>query len=153
VRVQDGSLEIAYELENVGQKALLTNEYVHNFNGIDCQLLGPDYRLHFPYRVEIEKETARGLEVVQFQGEEVRISRTPTQAFYFRTQGFSQSAAPQWELKLPASGVGLCEDDDFTPWRVGVWGTAHVISVEIFMEVNVQPGRVQQWRRRYEFSG
>jgi hypothetical protein len=152
VRLQDNRLEIAYHLANVGQKALLTNEYVHNFNGIDCQLLGPDYRLRFPYRVEIEQGTARGLEVVDFQGKEVHIRRTPSQAFYFRTRGFSQSVAPQWELKLPASGVGLCEIDDFAPVRVGVWGTSHVISVEIFAEVSVQPGQVQQWVRRYEFN-
>ena len=153
VRLQNNSLEIAYELENVGQKALLTNEYVHNFNAIDCQLLSPDYRLRFPYRVEIEKENARGMEVVDLQGEEMCISRTPTQAFYFRTQGFSQGAAPQWELTLPGSGVGLCEIDDFAPLRVGVWGTSHVISVEIFNEVSVQPGQVQKWTRRYEFIG
>jgi len=152
VRLQAHGLEIAYELENVGQKALLTNEYVHNFTGIDRQALGPDYRLRFPYRVEIEKETARGMEVVNFQGEEVRISRTPTQAFYFCTQDFSRSAAPQWELWLQSSGVGLCEADDFAPVRVGVWGTSHVVSAEIFVEVNVQPGQVQQWVRRYEFN-
>ena len=152
VRLQNNSLEIAYELENVGQKALLTNEYVHNFNAIDCHALGPDYRLRFPYRVEIEKEITRGMEVVEFHGDEVRISQTPTEAFYFRTLGFSQSAAPQWELTLPASGVGLCETDDFAPLRVGVWGTGHVISVEIFNEVSVQPGQVQQWTRLYEFT-
>jgi len=36
---------------------------------------------------------------------------------------------------------------------VGVWGTSHVISVEIFNAVNVQPGQVQKWTRRYEFVG
>ncbi len=152
VRLQGNQLEIAYQLANVGQKPLLTNEYVHNFNGIDRQLLGPDYRLRFPYRVEIEQETARGMEVVDLQGQEVRIRQTPTQAFYFRPQGFSQSAAPQWELKLQTSGVGLCETDDFAPVRVGIWGTAHVISAEIFVEVSVQPGQVQEWVRRYEFN-
>jgi hypothetical protein len=153
VRLQNNSLVITYELENVGQKALLTNEYVHNFNAIDCHALGPEYRLHFPYPVEIEQETARGMEVVDFQGADVRIVRTPTQAFYFRTQGFSLGAAPQWELTLPASGVGLCESDDFAPVRVGVWGTSHVISVEVFNAINVQPGQMQKWTRLYEFVG
>jgi hypothetical protein len=144
-------LEIAYELTNVGQKALVTNEYVHNFNAINSQPLGPDYRLRFPYAVEIEQETARGMEVIGFQGEEARINRTPTQAFYFRPLGFCRSEGPQWELSLPAVGVGLNEVDDFTPVRVGVWGTGHVVSVEVFNAINVAPGYVQRWVRRYEF--
>ena len=151
VSLQASSLEIAYRLENVGRKPLQTNEYVHNFNGIDRQVIRPEYRLRFPYRVEIENGSARGLDVVNYQGEEVCFTGTPSQPFYFRTLGFSLSVRPQWELTLQSSGVGLCEIDDFPPVRVGVWGMAHVISTEVFVEVNVRPGETQQWKRQYKF--
>jgi hypothetical protein len=43
------------------------------------------------------------------------------------------------------------EYDTFSPVRVAVWGTTHVISAEVFVEVRIQPGDVQTWSRRYEF--
>ena len=54
--------------------------------------------------------------------------------------GFFQIEGPQWELLHLPSGVGLCEYDDFAPMRVAVWGTDHVISAEIFVEIALQPG-------------
>jgi hypothetical protein len=34
---------------------------------------------------------------------------------------------------------------------VAVWGEAHVLSAEVFIEITLQLGEVKAWLRRYEF--
>jgi hypothetical protein len=43
------------------------------------------------------------------------------------------------------------EFDNFAPKSVAVWGVGHVISAEIFVEINLQPGEKQSWSRQFEF--
>jgi hypothetical protein len=152
--VADNCLQIAYRLENVGRRPLITHEYCHNFVGIDQQPLSEDYRLHFPYPVKFEE--IPGLDsmisnVLRVDGQDIRWKWTPQKAFYCRPIGFYQTSQPQWELKLEKSGVGMREYDDFAPARVALWGTTHVVSAEIFIDINLHPGQSQTWTRRYEF--
>jgi hypothetical protein len=156
VSVQQQQLTIAYLLENTGSKVVDTHEYCHNFLGIDRQLIGPDYRLRFPYHIELEKLPfipGPLPEILAFDGGDFSLRSTPQPqtAFYFRPLGYSQTQAPQWELVHLPSGVGLREYDDFAPRRVAVWGTTHVISAEIFIDIHLEPGQSLAWTRRFEF--
>jgi hypothetical protein len=157
VTVNENELTVAYVLENVGQKPLVTHEYCHNFMGIDSHPIGPDYVLRTPYPITLEplgermgRMASEDLEVV---GGELRCRVMPQHQFYARLQGFSRTDMAQWELTHKPSGVTLKEYDDFTPVRVAVWGAIHVISAEVFVGINVQPGAMQRWTRRYTFSG
>ena len=151
--VTGSQLTIAYELENVGKEAVSVNEYVHNFMGIDRQLIGPDYRLTFPYPVRFDPNSRRfpGADVLAVSGGELSLKQTPQGPFYCRPLGFSKTEAAQWELRHLPSGVGMREFDDFSPLRVAVWGVAHVISAEVFVEAHLLPGEKRAWKRRFEF--
>ena len=180
VTVEGTALQIAYRLENVGQKPIQTNEYCHNFTGIDGHLLGPDYTLRLPYTVRFEKPAPdmlrralprawakilpdallapaarflvrRMAQILVVRGSEISLRETPQRPFYRRLLGYSRTDRPQWELVHTPSGVGMREIDDFHPCRVALWGTRHVISAEIFCPVEVQPGETQAWTRRYAF--
>lgn len=179
ISVYENWLEIAYQLENVGSKLIDTNEYCHNFMGIDEHPLGPDYRLHLPYLIQHEYSIAAsrpfllpllhkvipkfvqekllkpmaapGNKSVKISGADFLFPSTPKSPFYFRIQGFSKSDGYQWELSHLPSGIRLREYDDFPPSRVAVWGTTHVISAEIFVDITLQPGQVKKWTRKYEF--
>lgn len=150
--VDDRWLEIAYRLDNIGSKPIATNEYCHNFMGIDQQPIGPDYRLRFPYPVELEQLPHMPPQpILNASGNDLTLNDTPQHPFYCRTSGFAQTQAPQWELIHLPSGVGLREYDDFAPARVAVWGVGHVISAEVFIDIDLPPGETQTWTRRYEF--
>ena len=155
VTVEGATLQIAYELENVGQKPIVANEYCHNFCGIDGHLLGPDYSLRLPYPVGFEEPPpgmARRMgTILVVDGPEIRLSEEPNRPFYRRLVGYSQTEQPQWELVHAPSGVGMREIDDFAPCRVALWGTTHVISTEVFKALDVQPGETETWTRRWEF--
>jgi hypothetical protein len=179
VSAHENWLEIVYRLENVGSKQIDTNEYCHNFMGIDEYPIGPDYRLHFPFAIQLEdiaaayrhflppvlrillpgflqdkflkRMAAPGNKAVKVQGADFGFLATPQSPFYFRPQGFSKTDGYQWELTHLPSGVQMREYDDFTPCRVAVWGTTHVISAEIFVDINLNPGQEKTWARKYEF--
>jgi hypothetical protein len=179
INVHDNWLDIAYRLENVGSKLIDTNEYCHNFMGIDDHAIGPDYQLHFPYPIQLEdiagayrhflppllrkllptflqdkllkRMAAPGNKAVQVKGADFTFVTTPQTPFYFRLLGFSKTDGYQWELVHLPSSVKMREYDDFAPCRVAVWGTTHVISAEIFVDINLPPGQVKTWTRRYEF--
>lgn len=151
VRVLANTLEIDYTLENTGAQTIATHEYAHNFVGIDCQPLGPDYTLRFPYPLQFEAAPLTGGENFVVQGHSLSLAAIPQQSFYCRPLGFSRTDQPQWQL-THRSGLTLRETVDFAPWRVAVWGTTHVISPEIFVDIRLAPGQSQTWGRRYEFS-
>ncbi len=154
VQVDENCLHIHYQLENVGSRPIVTHEYCHNFVGIDRQPTGPGYRLQFPYPLSFEKlpeNHHHSLDVLQVQGPQIRWKSTPETPFYCRPLGYSKTSQPQWELIHEPGGVGMREYDDFPPVRVALWGAAHVISAEIFNDINIQPGQSQSWTRRYEF--
>ena len=150
IKVEKNWLEISYCLENTGQKAIQTHEYVHNFVGINRQPLGPAYRLRFPYPVQFDAKTAVGLDNLDIQGNEIQFA-PPEHGLYLRPQGYSLSNQPQWEMLLQDSGLRMQEIDDFAPLRVAIWGTWHVLSAEIFNPIDLQPGKTQKWARRFEF--
>ncbi len=148
--VTDNCLSIAYELENTGEQPIHTNEYVHNFVGIDQKTFGPDYQLNFPYEPLIESPSEMNA-ILSTAGHSLRQKETPHHPFYARLVGFSQGDQPQWELVHQPSGVAMRETVDFLPTRVAVWGTTHVISVEVFIDLAIRPGETKRWQRTYEF--
>jgi hypothetical protein len=172
------TLNITYHLENTSEKPILTNEYSHNFMGIDQKSIGPDYRLRFPYPVQMEdllpafrgmiprwmrilpkawqdrmlKSRAKQMQAIfKLDGNDLSLTQVPDKPFYTRLQGFMRTDEPQWELVHLPSGIGVREFDDFTPVRVAVWGVSHVISAEVFISIDLQPGQIMQWSRRFEF--
>ena len=154
LRVHENQLTIHYQLENVGSRPVLLHEYVHNFIGIDHQPIGPDYVLSLPYPIRLNANTHfKEPDLVKIEGNMVGFTRTPKPAldFYCQPQGAVKTEQAQWELRNLASGAGMREFVDFAPHYVAVWGMEHVISAEIFVEVNLQPGEKQAWSRCFEF--
>lgn len=172
------SLYINYHLENIGQKPVVTNEYCHNFVAVNNHPVGPGYSLEFPFKPRFEESwrqfkpvmpgwmkllpgslTDRMLanrfkkmeEIIQIEGMRMKLREIPRSPFYARFLGFEGTDRPQWQLIHTQSGVGLREIDNFNPVRLAVWGTSHVISAEVFIGINLQPGQAVQWVRRYEF--
>jgi hypothetical protein len=179
VRIDDNLLHIDYLLENSGEKAIVTHEYCHNFMGIDGLPVGPGYRLVFPQEVKrepppeqfyrmaplslrwlpkpvvkwvIDRILSGMSQKMKLHGREITWQDTPKGAFFSRLQGFQQRTEPQWTLEHASSGRWVSESDDFLPTRLVVWGEAHVVSAEVYVDLNVPPGGRQAWSRRYEFG-
>jgi len=171
-------LLIEYLLENTGSEPILTNEYCHNFLAIDQQPIGPGYILEFPYPVQVENMSGQFLRMlppflrklpiswqekiaspiirklmsnVVIKGSTISFKKIPTSQFYIRPVGFSKTDQYQWELRQMQSKVGIREFTNFEPMRIAVWGTPHVISAEVFIQIELKPGEKKHWTRTFEF--
>lgn len=151
--VQDNWLHVEYTLANAGAQPVQTNEYVHNFIGIDRQPLGPSYRLTLaaPVTAEPLPWQAPANHLLRVEGREIRLAETPQAAFYLRAGGQPRANGPQWEIRHEPSAAAAREYVDFDPMRVAVWGTTHVISAELFIDLALAPGETRRWQRRFEF--
>lgn len=179
IRLRGNQLTIDYTLENTGEKRLQTLEYTHNFIGINRVDIGPAYTLQFPRAVVQEDVSGmyrnyapkwmkrfapflinplmkrmvnQSIGPLKVENKQVTWRDTPQAAFYMRLAEFGRTDQPQWELTHNASGVSMREYDDFSPSRIALWGTTHVVSVEVFIDIDLAPGQQQSWQRRYEFS-
>ncbi len=141
------SLAIAYALANTGDYPLHTEEYCHNFFAINNQVVGPDYqvRLPFPPRLEPVKGPIAVNDTI------ITPDRIPEQFFWAAQTDCGRKPDVTWTLTHLPSGRGMNVSEHFPLHAFQIWGMSHVISPELFVEVAVNPGDTQTWKRTYTF--
>jgi len=142
-------LILAYRLENVGERRIITTEYNHNFLGIDGRQTGPEYLLRFAYA----PNAGAWPEAVWADGGKISWRSVPLGEFYFHVNSFPTVPPHGWELINVRSGAGVRGTEDFAPCRLPVWGHGGVICPEVFIAIDLAPGAAMTWRREYEFFG
>ena len=152
ISINDRGFSIECNLRNTGQKRIRTQEYVHNFMATDDKLIGPDYLLRFPFEVKPEGfgETVNPDGLVDIDLRSVRFTGTPNEQFFFSNLSGNENVKAQWELIHLPSQVGIRETGSFETSKINLWGWRHVISPELFMRVEVDPGESIEWSRNYE---
>lgn len=148
LQLEDNTLSILYTLENCGEKPIHTTEYCHNFVAMNHTDMGPDYVLTLPVEGHMQSQS----DVMEINPPTINLKYTPDYDFYAITQAPWKGVGKGWELTHLASGVSMSETVDFEPVRLAVWGSKHVISPEIFIEIKLNPGETMSWSRRYVFS-
>ncbi|MFZ5987233.1 MAG: hypothetical protein ACOYWZ_08950 [Bacillota bacterium] len=147
ISLSENTLIIDYHLENVGTKYIKTEEYCHNFIAVNNNSIGPGYMLKFPYDIKSDEVP----EVMTLKGNTISWNQVPDKDFYCRPDGFSAVQNHFWELVYEPERAGVREFSNFPVHLVAVWGNTHVVSPEVFINVNIAPGEVQEWSRKYEF--
>lgn len=152
IGLHDSAIQIDYSLHNVGNKPITTHEYIHNFIGLDQNLIGPDYKLKFNFPIHIDQmESEYTPSVLRISENEIHWNEVPKQEFYCQLSGYSAAGATQWDLIHEPSGLGMREISAFPVSKIALWGASHVASPEMFIHIHVEPGDTQKWSRRYEF--
>ncbi|MEO0583449.1 MAG: hypothetical protein AAF135_14585, partial [Bacteroidota bacterium] len=154
IKVEGSSLIIGYELQNVGEKAIQTDEYVHNFFGIGGEWMGKDYVLFFPYELKEEKFGANvnPEQKVEIGKDDIRFNGTPSEPFFFSNLTGGESKRAVWVLKNHKNGIIIQESTDFPTDKINLWGTQHVISPELFYKIDLKAGETVRWIRKYDFE-
>lgn len=152
ISIISSKLHIKYSLENTGSLGIHTHEYAHNFLGIDKLPVGPEYKLRFPFAYTPNDHGEGTMEGLQFTDGEVRFTSEPEKEFFFQFDGTDTTNLPYlWELVHDRAGVGVRETSDYPIAYGAVWGKGHVISPEMFVKIDVEPGQTINWERTYEF--
>lgn len=146
-------LTIDYLLENTGVKPLHTEEYIHNFVGINDAPAGKDYELRLPGEAGVhEPESSYTSGLLHVSENVVSWTAVPDRPFYCRLSGWEKEEADwYWELVHKPSGAGIRESGSFRPERMALWGERHVISPEVFAGISILPRHSRDWSRSYQF--
>ena len=132
---------------NTGEKALVFEEFNHNFFQFNEFSVGPDYIFSTPYAISLQ--TWRG----EFRTERfgVRIHQ-PETVFYAGVEGFPGGLRPhRFTLFHEPSGMGCCEELDAPVSKVVLWGNEGVFCPEVTASLGVMPGHQVEWTRKLTF--
>ncbi len=148
LRVTDNNLTIETVFHNVGEKSIHTSEYNHNFVLIDNEAVGSDYTLSFSEPLTFLKETDGS---IWFDTKETSWPNG-TSGFYGRCLVVPPIPFLTWSLCNKKAGCCISETLNAQPLRVAIWGTASVISPEVFIDLSIEPDCSRTWKRSYQFS-
>ena len=154
ISIHKDSLFIHYTLVNKGEKPFQTAEYVHNFLAIDQARIGEDYILKLPKTINeaLIGQIVNPDNIISFYGNEIRFKGGVKEVFFFSHLLCDKEVPAAWELIHQNKKVSIKETGDYITRKINLWGNAHVISPELFIDINVLPGEKQEWTRKYEFG-
>ncbi len=152
LRLLKEGFAIDYELRNTGEKAIITEEYCHNFIAFGNDLIGTDYHLSFPFDLKhnLFGETVNPGDVVTVGNNDFFFVGTPKAPFFFSNLSGGERVKAQWKLTHAGANIAISETGDFDTSAVNLWGWGHVISPELFVDIRLLPDEIQSWSRRYE---
>jgi len=154
IKLEKHGFTINYDLENTGEKEIITDEYVHNFIAINKEIIGRNYVLKFPFKLmpAFFLETVNPEQKVTIGQTDVTFNDSPKEQFFFSNLTGYKNVKPQWELKNLESKISISETGSFHTNKVNLWGWKHVISPELFIDVSIKPGQNANWTRDYKIS-
>lgn len=144
--------QIHYELENTGNKEIITGEYVHNFMAIDHDLIGKNYKLKLPFEL-VQKNFSEAVNhenKVLINKEDFTFESPVQEPFFFSYLNGSKTVQATWELINHKKKLGIRETGNFLTEKVNLWGWTHVVSPELFFKIHLQPNESVKWNRKYE---
>lgn len=151
IELLERSFVIKYHLHNTGEKTITTKEYTHNFLAIDHDLMGSNYILKFPFQIKPESFGATVNEEgkVEIGTDEITLNGTPEDQFFFSYLAGNETVEAGWELINTKSKIGISETGSFKTSKVNLWGWKHVISPELFFDINLEANQSVEWSRTY----
>ncbi len=151
ITLQESGFAMDYKLQNTGEKEIVTDEYVHNFTAINNELMASDYILKFPFQLKPESfnENVNPEQKIDIEGTEFKFNGSPKEQFFFSNLTGHKNETSKWDLINLKTNIGISESTNFPTNKINLWGWKHVISPELFYNVNVKPGQSAEWSRRY----
>ncbi|MCX6902281.1 MAG: hypothetical protein NTW03_02130 [Verrucomicrobia bacterium] len=139
-------------LRNTGKRVIQTTVYNHNFLYLDRQAPGPDCSLTVPFTIRSTQPLSSSL--AEIRGNQITFSKTLTgeDRVFLGIQGFG--AEPKdYDIRIEnrSVGAGVRITGDRPLARVALWAIRAPLSLEPFLEINIEPGREFTWRIKYEY--
>ena len=154
IKVLENGFEIKSQLKNTGNKTIKTNEYNHNFIAINKEPIDENIGLKLPFFPKREDffENVDPEKLISIKGNLVELRNSPSKDFFLGKINGEQSPEPNWELTHKKLKFGISEIGDFKLQKFNLWGCNHVISPEMFFEINLAPHQEVSWSRKYIFT-
>jgi hypothetical protein len=152
IALDKNAFTIDYELVNTGSKHIVTNEYNHNFLGINQQHIDNKYILRLPFTINPDSftELKNPRKVLCLGKNDITWNAVPKKDFFIRQLNHSPLKQCSWSLEHTVSRVGIRGIHQFPVKTFNLWGKGHVVSPEVFFDIALNPGKTVRWQRRYE---
>lgn len=151
ISIKNNSLTIDYVLQNNGKNEIQTNEYNHNFMGIDVDNIGKFYSLYLPNVTNIDKVVGEFDIRSEQSGFTINWNHEPDGDFYATMELGPISKPFNWELRHSKAKVGVRECSVFPISKMALWGFNHVVCPEVFIDLHLPSKESISWARIYEF--
>jgi hypothetical protein len=144
-------MTISHTLRNTGKRFIETKMYNHNFFVLDGQPTGPGFAYRFPF--EPKPAAVRGpQEFFEVKGREVLVTKAleGEQSALLPVEGYQPS---QYDMSLENrnSGAGVRITSDSPLIDLRLFARKKVFCIEPYIQIRVEPGRVERFETRYLF--
>lgn len=152
IELSASGFKIHYQLENTGEKEIQTAEYVHNFMSINKELIGQDYTLTLPFKLDPDsfKQAVNLEDKVKVYSSSFEFENPALEPFFYSHINGEKKVKATWQLINKKQKLGIKETGDFETSKVNLWGWTHVVSPELFYEIQLKPKETAVWNRSYE---
>ncbi|MCG8578324.1 MAG: hypothetical protein MI866_00305 [Bacteroidales bacterium] len=145
---------IDYQLENRGKITFNTSEYVHNFLSPGNKPLSDQTQLIIGEAVKAS-QFSEGLNpdnCLSYFGNQIRWQCAPASDFFFEDISEAAESGSNWTLIDNQLKLTISEQVDFLPHQINLWGRGHVVSPELFKNINLKPGETERWQRVFNIN-
>ena len=149
----DGSdmLVIRSTLTNTGTKAILEDQYNHNFFTIDSETPGPQYDVKLAFAPD-DGSISPPEEYAVMEGNKLVYLRDVRRSFLLKLSGFGDSPSDgRVVIENTHTGAGVDIGGDFPLYGFNLYSSGSAVCPEIFVKIHVEPGETQKWTRSYRF--
>jgi hypothetical protein len=138
--------------QNAGERALDAREYCHNFLTINGMAVGPAYKLRVPDMADMGEAVLGG--TLRGDGRGFTFTRYATEASFFRADSalITGKGPFEWSLINADGAASIHGRDDIDIDMFQVWSADHMVSIENFHKLVLQPGETDTWERTWTFE-
>lgn len=153
ISLYKNELLIEYSLKNLGLNKIQTKEYCHNFLAFNGQQIGKDYCLNLNDNIDPNQffKAISTENLIQYSSNKLNWQKSPDCDFFIAGLSNGNPLCRSWTLKNSKVKLGMQEELDNACAHLNLWGTKHVVSPELFVEINLSPNKEKRWQRKYTF--
>jgi hypothetical protein len=148
--ISGNSLLLTNRMENVGEKFLRLHEFNHNFFCFDGREVDESYVLTLPYQMAVT--VRRGLVISGFNTVSVRAMDESSASAAFLIRGYEGLSGHYMRLENRLTGTSVFIEEDFNAVRFYNYANAGAICPETFCSIDLEPGEIFSFGRKYTFE-
>ncbi|MGB4661094.1 MAG: hypothetical protein WBI07_18125 [Mobilitalea sp.] len=153
LEVVENELIMTMEVENVGTKPLVFDEYCHNFMTLEHLPIGDQFYIGMSVAPQ-DGKTAKDNDVLIGSGNGFTFSRYSSTAVMISAEKdqISEELPFQWKLTNQNSPAWVSESVSVKPNKISIWSIDHIISPEVFCHFDLALGEKATWSRKWTFN-
>jgi hypothetical protein len=145
-------LVLDHRLRNTGTRTIRSSVYNHNFLYLDRKPPGPGVSITVPFTIQASPQPDPRFAEVRGNQIVFRKALTGEDRAYFAIAGFGPNPE-DYDIRIASreAGAGVRITGDRPLARAALWCIRAPLSVEPFIDMNLEPGTEFTWRITYDF--